>query len=102
MTQVTEPVYGKTGGHDTAVAVGEMLQELAKISSNTHVSGTCRGRGQTSPMTVEEAVTERAIKLYNANNSEVAEVKRSFWDFVRLAEKMELATGKPCTIYASY
>ena len=102
MTQVTEPVYGKTSGHDAAVALGLILEEMAKTNSDTHISGTCRGRGQTSPMTVEEAITERAIKLYDANPGEVGEIKRSFWAFVRLAEKMELETGKPCTIYASY
>lgn len=102
MTQVTEPVYGKTGGHDLAVALGEMLQEITKNKSATHISGTCRGGGQTSPMTVEEAITKRAIKLYGANCAEVEAVKRSFWAFVELAEKMELQTGKPCTIYASH
>lgn len=102
MTSVTEPVYGKTGGHQIAKALGAMLQELTKNADGYSVAGVCRGNGQTTPMTVEEAITERATNLYNATEEEIQSVKDSFWAFVALAEQKEKETGAPCTIYASH
>lgn len=102
MTRVTEPVYGKTGGHKLAQALGTMLQRLTEDKEGYAVEGVCRGNGQTLPMTVEEAVTERAVKLYNATSEEIQAVKESFWAFVELAEQKEKETGKPCTVYASH
>lgn len=102
MTHVTEPVYGKTGGHQMAKAIGAMLQELTKDADGYAVEGVCRGNGQTAPMTVEEAITARATRLYNATAEEVQFVKDSFWAFVNLAEQKEKETGKLCTIYASH
>jgi hypothetical protein len=102
MTRLTEPVYGKVGGHDTAKAIGEVLQQFVGDDQSIHLGGICQGQGQTAPMSVEEAITERAQKLYGASPEEVRVVKNSFWAFVRLAEQKEKQTGKPCTVIASY
>jgi hypothetical protein len=46
---------------------------------------------------------ERERTVYNETDPEaIADVKRSFIDFVELAEAMERATGAPCTVTASY
>jgi hypothetical protein len=103
MTRVTEPVYGKTGGHRTAQAVGQIIRDMVEESGDPelHIATVVpQGSGQTLPMTVEEAIESRARKLYNASDEEVAEVTQSFWDFVQLAEEKEKELGKPCTVFA--
>lgn len=49
-----------------------------------------------------KTVKEREIKLYKSNESDVVKVKKSFIDFVKLCEKKEKETGKPCIIIANY
>lgn len=102
LTNVTEPAYGKTGGHKAAQLFTELAKAAYAGDDEIRVEGGCTGSGQTLPMTVEEAVTIRARKLYNADDAEVAETLRSFREFVDLAERKERETGKPCTVYASY
>lgn len=105
LTSVTEPVYGKTAGHQMAQMLGGMIRDMIDAANNDDlgVEGPIpHGSGQTLPMTVEEAVTERARKLYNASDEEVEDTLKSFRDFVALAEEKERETGKPCTVYASY
>lgn len=105
LTHVTEPAYGKTGGHQVAQAVGELIREVVEAHADEGYAFeglVPAGSGQTSPMTVEEAVTLRARKLYNADETEIENTVQSFRDFVTLAEQKERETGKPCTVYASY
>lgn len=102
LTHVTEPVYGKTGGHDIARVFGNMLKMAAANDPNLKYEGGCEGSGQTRPMTVEEAVILRAKKLYNASDDEAAQMVHVFESFVALAERKEKELGKPCTVYASY
>jgi hypothetical protein len=102
MDNVTEPAYGKTGGHELAKALGAVLAKIAENDPEVTYAGVCRGSGQTTPMTVREAITERAKLLYGANDEEVAQMIETFEAFIALAEKKEQEHGKPCTVYASY
>lgn len=102
MTHVTEPVYGKTGGHDTARIFGALLQAAAANDPKLRYIGGCEGSGQTRPMTVEEAVILRAKNVYGANDEEAAQMVKVFNAFIALAERKEKELGKPCTVYASY
>lgn len=105
MTRVTEPAYGKTGGHRAAQVVGQAIRDLVEESGDPEMQVSTvipQGSGQTLPMTVEEAIELRARTIYNASDEEIAEVTESFWNFVRLAEQKERETGKPCTVFAWY
>lgn len=102
LTHVTEPVYGKTDGHKAAEMFTQLVESMKTANPDMRVEGGCHGSGQTSPMTVEEAVEIRMRRLYNASDEEVDEALQSVRDFVALAERKEKETGKPCTVYASY
>lgn len=98
LTNVTEPAYDQNGGHNVAEQVVQLLQNMGM-----QVVGTPIQSGATTPMTVEEAVRERSRRIYPDDSpAETERVVQSFRDFVTLAERKEAATGKPCTIYASY
>lgn len=50
-----------------------------------------------------ELAEERERTVYNETDpAAIADVKRSFIDFVELAEAKERASGAPCTVTASY
>lgn len=103
LTNVTEPAYGKTGGHKAAQMFAQIMRAAVQDMPGIAVEGAeGMTSGQTSPMTVEEAVAIRARTLYNADDDEVAATLNSFRNFVELAERKERETGKPCTVYASY
>jgi hypothetical protein len=98
LTHVTEPVLGKTAGHDVAAA----MYELFKAEGMTEIGEGVKA-ALTEPQTVEEAVRARCKNLYPDDGVEYADqVVQSFRDFVALAERKERETGKPCTVYASY
>lgn len=102
LTNVTEPAYGRNGGHMLA----EQILNMFKQADQT-VTGGAAGPNihsdNTRPMTVEEAVRERQARLYPDEPKDFTDkVIKSFRDFVALAEEKEKQTGKPCTIYASY
>jgi hypothetical protein len=97
LTHVTEPVIGANGGHIAAAMFAEMMKLGGATIGGQVLSDI------TSPMTVEEAIRERCLRLYPADGEEyVNSVIESFRSFVALAEQKEAETGKPCTIYASY
>ena len=99
LTNVTEPAYTKNSGHDTAMQMLTMLQNIGV----KFVGGPIQKKDTTSPMTVEEAIRERQRRIYADDSEEDTDhIIRSFRDFVALAEQKERETGKPCTIYASY
>lgn len=97
LTHVTEPVFGRTGGHDVAAMFLELLEKIGMDVEGQVLTDVTR------PMTVEEAVRERYQRLYPEEGDSAAEdVVNSFRAFVALAEQKEKETGKPCTIYASH
>ena len=99
LTHVTEPARGEDidGGHMIAMMMAQAFQTMGMKVDDMPKSG------ETTPMTVEEAVRERCARLYPDSGPEYAEkVVQSFRAFVELAEKKEAETGKPCTVYASY
>lgn len=51
---------------------------------------------------VLDAAEERERVIYNGDEESVSEVQQAFIDFVALAEKKELETGEPVTVYASF
>jgi hypothetical protein len=98
LTHVTEPVRGKTVGHDMAAAIFDTFAKMGMTQIGAGVKSAL-----TQPQTVEEAVRARCQNLYPEDGPEYAEqVVQSFRDFVALAERKERETGKPCTVYASY
>lgn len=98
LTHVTEPARDCDGGH----LVASMFASLMQMTGAQVVGGPVQN-GTTQPMTVEEAVRERYLRLYDDEGPEAAErAVQSFRDFVALAERKEAELGKPCTIYASY
>jgi hypothetical protein len=105
MCSVTEPAYGKTAGHQAAKMLGTIVQAAIDSGVDPSVSLVGKipsGSGQTLPMTVEEAIETRAREIYEASENEIALTKKSFWDFVELAERKERELGKPCTVFAWY
>jgi hypothetical protein len=97
LTHVTEPAM--TGdGHNLA----EMFLNMVKETGAEVAMGDNIKTDTTRPMTVEEAVRERQIRLYGEQSDLAERVVKSFQDFVALAEEKEKKTGKPCTVYASY
>lgn len=99
LTNVTEPAYNKSAGHNMAVQIMTMFQTMGMQVEG----GPIEQRDTTAPMTVEEAVRERQRTVYAGDDPDMtARVLQSFRDFVALAEQKERETGKPCTIYASY
>lgn len=102
LTNVTEPVYGADGGHNLAAMLVTVFKTLAENEENTAVEPPLIGSGQTTPMSVEDAVRVRYKNLYNSSDEHIEEVIQSFRDFVELAERKEAEHGKPCVVYASY
>lgn len=99
LTNVTEPAYTKNSGHDTAMQMLTMLQNIGV----KFVGGPIQKKDTTAPMTVEEAIRERQRRIYADDSEEDTDrIIRSFRDFVALAEQKERETGKPCTVYASH
>lgn len=98
LTHVTEPVRGKTAGHDMAAEIFNVF-----VAAGMTVVGKGIRSALTQPQTVEEAIRARCQNLYPEDGTEYADkVVQSFRDFVALAERKERETGKPCTVYASY
>lgn len=105
LTHVTEPARNCDRGHQLATMFAHVMRMMAEINGGTpiHIVGGPVAPAYTEPMTVEEAVYERCMKLYPEDGKQHAkEVVKSFRDFVTLAERKEKETGKPCTVYASY
>jgi hypothetical protein len=104
LNHVTEPAARTSGaGHQLAEAVLDMLQSTGVEVVAEDGATTNRIKSDTTrPMTVEEAVRERQLRLYGEDNEHIERVVKSFRDFVELAEEKERQTGKPCTVYASY
>lgn len=99
LTNVTEPAYTKNSGHDTAMQMLTMLQNIGV----KFVGGPIQKKDTTAPMTVEEAIRERQRRIYADDSEEDTDrIIRSFRDFVALAEQKERETGKLCTVYASH
>jgi hypothetical protein len=98
LTHLTEPAYNVGGGHDAAAMIAATLRQAGTIPINATVKSDT-----TRPMTVEEAVRERQMRLYPEDAHEMTErVVKSFRDFVALAETKEQQTGQPCKVIASH
>jgi hypothetical protein len=103
LTRVTEPARGCDTGHNVAAMVSHLMRQAHKHDDEVHVTPFDIQSGETTPMSVEEAVRTRFRTIYpDAGPEHVEEVVRSFQNFVALAEEKEAETGKPCTVYASY
>lgn len=97
LTNVTEPVLGKNGGHIAAAMLMDFMRQAGHEVTEEIADGI------TQPMSVEEACRLRCRKLYPEDGKEYEDaIVKSFRDFVELAEQKEKETGKPCTIIASY
>jgi hypothetical protein len=87
LTSVTEPARGFDAGHHVTEQIAD---QFAAAGGEVRHPGS----GRTDPMTVEEAVRIR----YDDRPELAAAVVRSFRDFVELAERKELESGRACTV----
>jgi hypothetical protein len=90
LTSVTEPARGFDAGHWAAEEISKQFEAAGATVNHP-------GPSRTDPMAVEEAI---ALRYDNPGDAEA--VLRSCRDFVALAERQELETGKHCTRVVSY
>lgn len=103
LTHVTEPAMGKNMGHMMAeMIVNHLGLHFGEAAGAADTLNQIKS-GETTPMTVEEAVQMRCERLYPEGGKKHAqEVLQSFRNFVLLAARKEKETGQPCIVYASY
>jgi hypothetical protein len=90
--------YLREAYHGTPYATKFLVAEAFENGEARIPAAVLQGRLPDTLVLVEE----RARKLYNATDEEVAAEKRSFREFVSLCVRKEHETGEPVLVAASY